>query len=159
MKRKLIAVGLVTVAAVAGTIFSFKPFATDATEVSSGGRYAALGDSVAAGAGLTGSTADLPCGRSTEAYPTQVAAAVGMTLQHVACGGAKADEGLDGPQTVSHARLTPQLARRGQRSLESDQHGLELHAHHRRRSGGSIPFWACGRSRRLWRLRAAGVHG
>jgi lysophospholipase L1-like esterase len=38
-----------------------------------------------------------------------VAAAAGMTLQHVACGGAKADEGLYGPQTVGQAKLTPQL--------------------------------------------------
>lgn len=48
--------------------------------------YAALGDSVAAGAGLP--TQDAQCTRSNQAYPHQVAAAKGLTLVHAACSGA-----------------------------------------------------------------------
>lgn len=76
-------------------------------------RYAALGDSVAAGYGLpvaaNASAEDRLCGRSTAAYPYQVATGLNMTLQHLACTGAKADEGLYGVQNRNGTRLTPQL--------------------------------------------------
>jgi lysophospholipase L1-like esterase len=54
--------------------------------------YAALGDSVAAGAGLPAvglSSQEQICGRSSQAYPYLVAQATGLPLQHVACTGAK----------------------------------------------------------------------
>ena len=71
------------------------------------GAYAALGDSVAAGAGLTGGSA--PCDRSTDAYPYAVAASTGLALEHLACTGAKVDEGLYGDQTRDGAALPAQI--------------------------------------------------
>lgn len=56
------------------------------------GSYAALGDSVAAGAGLASS--DTVCARSSQAYPYIIAQKTGLSLQHLACSGAKADEGI-----------------------------------------------------------------
>lgn len=67
------------------------------------GGYAALGDSVAAGAGLGGSGI---CDRSPLAYPHQVASSTGLTLTHLACSGAKVDEGIYGSQDG----IEPQLA-------------------------------------------------
>lgn len=71
------------------------------------GTYAALGDSVAAGAGLT--TNDSVCGKSAEAYPYTVAATTGLTLTHTACTGAKADEGIYDSQTRNGTTLNSQL--------------------------------------------------
>lgn len=70
-------------------------------------KYTALGDSVAAGAGLP--TSDATCGRSTQAYPYTVAASLGTTAVHLACTGAKVDEGLYGVQHRNGVRLEPQL--------------------------------------------------
>lgn len=57
-------------------------------------RYVALGDSVAAGAGLPAAadatSRDRTCRRSPEAYPYAVAQARGLELTHVACSGATA---------------------------------------------------------------------
>jgi lysophospholipase L1-like esterase len=82
------------------TLFSTATFATN-------GSYAALGDSVAAGAGL--STIDPLCDRSSEAYPYTVAASTGLSLAHYACTGAKADEGIYDPQEESFGTLPAQL--------------------------------------------------
>ena len=71
------------------------------------GTYAALGDSVAAGAGL--SSNDSVCGKSTDAYPYIVAATTGLTLTHTACTGAKADEGIYDSQTRNSTTLDSQL--------------------------------------------------
>lgn len=71
------------------------------------GAYAALGDSVAAGAGLP--STDTTCKRSSEAYPYGVASATGLSLQHVACSGAKVDEGIYGSQKVRGNELPTQL--------------------------------------------------
>ena len=60
------------------------------------GAYAALGDSVAAGAGLEGGTA--PCYRSTASYGYTVSQSTGLPIDHLACTGAKADDGLYGEQ-------------------------------------------------------------
>ena len=73
----------------------------------SSGTYAALGDSVAAGAGLP--TSDPICKRSSEAYPYSVASSTGLTLQHFACSGAKVDEGIYGSQKVNGEKLPTQL--------------------------------------------------
>lgn len=71
------------------------------------GAYAALGDSVAAGSGLTGSSA--PCHQSTEAYGYTVAASTGLPLHHLACIGAKVDEGLYGAQRREDYVLPAQI--------------------------------------------------
>lgn len=64
--------------------------------------YTALGDSIAAGAGLASS--DVVCLRSTQAYPYTVAAKTGLTLQHLACSGAKVDEGIYGSQKTGEGQ-------------------------------------------------------
>ena len=73
--------------------------------------YAALGDSVAAGSGLpyiSGATStDKRCGRSSAAYPNQVAAATGKTLVFAACSGARAGD-LVTRQGI-RAPMAPQL--------------------------------------------------
>ncbi len=69
--------------------------------------YAALGDSVAAGAGL--SVTSSTCDRSTEAYPYIVAQSTGLALSHLACTGAKADEGIYGIQERDSVSIPAQL--------------------------------------------------
>lgn len=74
--------------------------------------YVALGDSVAAGAGLparAGATADdLRCGRSSQAYPYEVARALQRTWYHVACSGATAGDMVT-KQRVDGPNIAPQL--------------------------------------------------
>lgn len=77
------------------------------TTFAANGSYVALGDSIAAGAGL--STADPVCDRSPQAYPYEVAASTGLTLSHYACTGAKADEGIYDEQETALAVLPAQL--------------------------------------------------
>lgn len=75
-------------------------------------RYVAMGDSVAAGVGLTPlanpSNADGACGRSSQAYARYVAAAWGTTARTVACSGAEADN-LYNTQTTNGVTLAPQV--------------------------------------------------
>lgn len=70
------------------------------------GKYVAMGDSVAAGLGLTRPTnatsRDRTCGRSVEAYPYHVAAARQLQLTHVACSRATAGD-LITPQGINNA--------------------------------------------------------
>ena len=111
MKRFLVSMVLVIMAAAAGITLNFSPKVATALESK---RYVALGDSVAAVLGLVqGSSTpeDQACGRSTQAYPQQVAANLSLTVEQYACSGAKVDEGLYGPQEVSGNQLTPQLDR------------------------------------------------
>lgn len=76
------------------------------------GRYAALGDSLAAGLGLpaasNATSQDKRCGRSPQAYPYQVANARQLTLIHQACSGAKAGD-LFTKQRVSGPNPKAQL--------------------------------------------------
>ena len=71
------------------------------------GNYAALGDSVAAGAGLSSSGS--VCDRSPQAYAHTVAQATSLSLSHYACTGAKADEGIYDSQQRSGATIPAQL--------------------------------------------------
>ncbi len=75
------------------------------------GIYAALGDSVAAGAGLPPSSGvpDAQCGRSHQAYPHQVAQARGLSLVHAACSGATAGD-LFTKQRVRGPNIPAQLS-------------------------------------------------
>lgn len=75
--------------------------------------YVALGDSVAAGAGLpVGNEAnDALCGRSDQAYSNYVAQHLGTDVSNYACTGAKIDEGLYGSQLRQNTELFPQLDR------------------------------------------------
>jgi lysophospholipase L1-like esterase len=83
--------------------------ATDTARTS--GIYAALGDSVAAGAGLhpsSASASDLECGRSSLAYPYTVAQALKKPLLHIACSGSTMGDLLT-EQTVAGLNIQPQL--------------------------------------------------
>lgn len=71
------------------------------------GSYAALGDSVAAGAGLPSDV--VPCQRSEEAYGYIVSNTTGLPIHHLACTGAKADEGLYDEQERDGYILPAQL--------------------------------------------------
>lgn len=106
MKRLLVSLGLVIMATISGVAFSLNPNGATALPDN---RYVALGDSVAAGLGLSGSAGDATCGTSSQSYAYKVAQSQGLTLEHVACSGAKADEGLYGPQEVKGVDLVPQL--------------------------------------------------
>lgn len=77
--------------------------------------YVALGDSVAAGVGLptaaplaAGMAAQSACGRTAEAYPNEVARAMGLPLIHAACSGATVRD-LYTPQLSGLALLPAQL--------------------------------------------------
>ena len=75
--------------------------------------YVSLGDSVAAGAGLTplpaATKVDETCDRSSESYPYQVAIALQSTVTQLACSGAKVDEGIYGRQARQGVRIPAQL--------------------------------------------------
>jgi lysophospholipase L1-like esterase len=96
------------VAVVSGVGYSLRPLVAAAEPAP---RYVALGDSVAAGAGLPlGSTpGDALCGRAAEAYPQMVARQKGLAVQNLACSGAKVDEGIYGTQKVQDTSIAPQL--------------------------------------------------
>lgn len=91
------------------------PAASSATSAQpiTAGAYVALGDSVAAGAGLPRSAnptdRDRGCGRSPEAYPYQVAESVKLPLIHVACSGATARH-VAGPMLFSSPQLPSAFA-------------------------------------------------
>ena len=85
--------------------------ASAATPLPANPRYAALGDSVAAGAGLptTGLSTDVLCGRSSSAYPYQVAATLNASVTSFACSGAKVNKGLYGSQVRRGSVLPAQI--------------------------------------------------
>jgi hypothetical protein len=80
-----------------------------------------LGDSTAAGAGLPlvahPSAADTACGRSTQSYALDLAAAHGWTALNLACDSATIPDGLLGPQQQNGQQIPAQIdaARRVQR--------------------------------------------
>lgn len=104
MRKLLIAV--VAVGALVATVFAYSASATPTPM-----KYVALGDSVAAGAGLPvgGGHNDALCGRSDQAYPHYVAAHLGTEVSNFACTGAKVDEGLYRGQVRENTQLFPQL--------------------------------------------------
>jgi lysophospholipase L1-like esterase len=77
------------------------------------GIYVAMGDSVAAGAGLpalpNATATDESCDRSPQAYPYLIAERLQTQLVHTACSGAKTDEGIYGNQVRQGVSVPPQL--------------------------------------------------
>jgi lysophospholipase L1-like esterase len=71
--------------------------------------YAALGDSVAAGAGLSEAYDSSACERSKLSYPVKLAIEVDYSLLDYACGGATITNGLNGSQTVNNLKLDSQI--------------------------------------------------
>lgn len=94
-----------------GGALAFAPVVASAQSVTPM-KYAALGDSIAAGAGLplmTGaSNEDKACARSDAAYPHLLAQYLHATLSHIACSGATVSD-LYGSQTAQGLNLTPQI--------------------------------------------------
>lgn len=71
--------------------------------------YVALGDSVAAGAGLEGKVSVKVCGRSGNAFPVRLAASLGYELYSYACDGATIMAGVLEPQSYKRPVPPPQL--------------------------------------------------
>lgn len=94
MKRFLL-VGMLLIATVLGVQGIVEARSVNrsktASEPSQSGIYVALGDSIAAGAGLGGSGG---CMRATQSYPYIVAQEKGLQLVHLACSGATTDNVL-----------------------------------------------------------------
>jgi lysophospholipase L1-like esterase len=91
---------------VAAAISAF--VALPASSASAYSNYVALGDSVAAGAGL-GANLDTICDRSSAAYPALLAQSLGTSVNNLACSGAKVDEGIYGSQVRGGTSLSPQI--------------------------------------------------
>lgn len=72
-------------------------------------RYAALGDSVAAGVGLQPDSDPSACNRTDASYPNQAAARLNLQLQNIACGGATLPAGILGKQDVNRLMVAAQL--------------------------------------------------
>jgi lysophospholipase L1-like esterase len=72
-----------------------------------------MGDSTAAGAGLTpvpgASTSARACGRSADSYAADLSAANGWKVLNLACDGATISQGILGPQTNNGQQLAPQM--------------------------------------------------
>lgn len=71
--------------------------------------YVALGDSVAAGLGLSGPTGSSVCGKTTQSYAYSVAKALNTTPAHFACSGATAgdlvtQQHVSGPNPIAQLR-------------------------------------------------------
>lgn len=110
MKQKLLTLAVAAIAVVLGAASVLPGQAAAHSNGShSNGRYVALGDSIAVGAGLTGGAENPPCFRSNESYVNTVAAEVGMTLENLACVAATTDGGLYGPQTLGPNTFPAQI--------------------------------------------------
>lgn len=68
-------------------------------------KYVAIGDSIAAGTGLslaqTGNPSNL-CAQSSQSYPNLLAAKLNTRVTNLACSGATVSNGLIGPQTITN---------------------------------------------------------
>lgn len=105
-------VALSTAPAAAAAATAAQPTAaTAAATAATGTRYVALGDSYAAGLGITPAATGAPasgCGQSARDYPHQVAAALGLALTDVTCSGAVTAD-LTGSQRPGGTGVAPQL--------------------------------------------------
>jgi len=77
--------------------------------------YIALGDSIAAGAGLplatSASNEDALCARSSQSYPNLLASKLGTGVTNLACSGAKDSDGIIDAQQLSSVTIPSQLDR------------------------------------------------
>lgn len=108
ISKVLSTVCLLTIAAVVAVAPSLTAFAAPQQNY----RYVALGDSVSAGLGLpvaSNSVTDQLCGRSTQAYPQQIADYYDISVENLSCSGAKVDEGIYGSQERGDTAVQPQL--------------------------------------------------
>ncbi len=73
-------------------------------------KYIALGDSVAAGVGLTTGSDSSACDRTNESYPNLVAQKLNYDLTSIACTGTLTSSGIINSQTVNELSVAPQLS-------------------------------------------------
>lgn len=79
------------------------------TIVPKAGTYISIGDSVAAGVGLSDYADASACNRTQQSYPVVVANQLNYEHINVACGGATILDGLIGSQVVNKLALQPQM--------------------------------------------------
>lgn len=103
--KRIIVTGILSLAAMVGISASVVAL----SRPHSPPQYVAMGDSIAAGAGL--SARDTVCDRSSQAYPQVVGQTLGMQTRNLACSGAKADEGIYGEQERGSKTLPEQMDR------------------------------------------------
>lgn len=110
--RKLFTGALASVTAMAIAVAVVAaPVTNAARALPASPRYVALGDSVAAGAGLPQGADAGQCGRSAEAYPTIIAASLRTSVTNLACSGAKVSDGVVNAQQVGGSSVPGQLDR------------------------------------------------
>jgi lysophospholipase L1-like esterase len=73
--------------------------------------YAAMGDSVASGAGLQNASDSSACNRSLDSYPYLLAKKLRFELTDLTCSGASIESGIEGRQSVNRLALAPQINR------------------------------------------------
>jgi lysophospholipase L1-like esterase len=112
MKRTYKIVAALTLAIFIVSAFSMHAHSTKSQPVAVKKQvYIALGDSVAAGYGLTADPNDITdCGRGNSAYPNVVARKLNLKLQWRACSGATTSEGILGAQPLDDTQLKPQVS-------------------------------------------------
>lgn len=74
-------------------------------------KYVSLGDSVAAGVGLSPDSDSSACGRTDQSYPFLVAQKLHLQLVDLSCSGATLSSGILGDQNVNKLMVAPQLDR------------------------------------------------
>ncbi len=106
VRKILIGVGAVLILCVSATLF----FGSDPkqSEQASVGTYVSMGDSVAAGLGLSEPKDSSACGRSQQSYPSIVAERMNYELTDISCSGAMMSRGITGKQTVNQLDLPAQ---------------------------------------------------
>ena len=110
MRKVLIVVGvIIAVTAFGSAIMPAKNTSRQTVVTANQGKYLALGDSVAAGVGLSDYSDASACDRTNQAYPFLVATKQHYNLTSVACSGAATEAGLNGSQTVNQLAESAQL--------------------------------------------------
>lgn len=112
MKKKyLIVITALIVVVLAATLLARRAPSTAVPTSQARHSYVAMGDSVAAGVGLSGDSDSSACDRTNQSYPQQVASALTYKLTNLACSGATLPEGILGSQDVNQLAVAPQITR------------------------------------------------
>ena len=111
MKKYVLAVIIILIIAAGGILAVRHHTKTQTpTKVAFQGSYVALGDSVAAGVGLSDPTDSSACDRTNQAYANTVASNLNYRLTNLACSGATLPAGIIGSQNVNNLMAPTQLA-------------------------------------------------
>ena len=108
--RRYIALSILILALVIGAIFTFRPKPkTNSVEIKNNGTYYALGDSIAAGDGLSNYSDTSACNRSNLSYPVVTSKKLHLKAISLACSGASYSLGINGPQDVNKLTISAQI--------------------------------------------------